>query len=65
MSLDRFLPPNNNQHTAVERRCANPRYRKVIKGINYTLKVKGKEDIYCQSCAKQILRPFEASEENL
>jgi len=63
MSLDRFLPSSKPKQ--VEERCANPNCRKIIKGIKYTLTVKGKEGIYCQPCAKQILRPFETSEENL
>ena len=62
MSLDRFLP-KDSQHTAVEQRCANPNCRRVIRGVKYTLTVKGKEDTYCQTCAKQILRPQEDVEE--
>jgi hypothetical protein len=64
VSLDRFLE-KNSQHAGVEERCSNPKCRRVLKDIKYTLTVRGKEGVYCQLCAKQILRPQENTEENL
>lgn len=62
MGLDRYLP-KNSQHTIVEERCSNPKCRKVISDVKYTLTVKGKTGIYCQSCAKKVLSPRENNEE--
>jgi len=65
MSLDRFLPEGEDNHTAVQERCSNPKCRKPIGNVKYTLTVKGKEGLYCQTCAKKILSPREDSEEPL
>ena len=59
MSLDNFFPSTNNKHTAPGQRCANPKCRRIIKDVKYTLIIKGKENVYCQACAKQILSPQE------
>jgi len=70
-TLDRFLPPSQVKpkpsEVFVEERCTNRKCRKILKitDIKYTLKVKGKEGIYCPDCAKKILRPQENTEENL
>jgi len=69
-SLDRFLPPTAvkpKQDTGifVEERCANPRCRKILKGVKYHLTIKGITAPYCQECAKAKLRPQENSEESV
>jgi len=71
-SLDRFLPPSvvktkQDQAVVIEDRCSNPRCKRKIpfNEPKYTLRVKGKEGLYCQTCAKRILRPEENTEQNL
>jgi hypothetical protein len=71
-TLDQFFPPSEvkpkqDLGVFVEERCANPKCRKVLRvtDIKYTLRIKGKEAVYCQPCAKQILRPQESAEDNL
>lgn len=70
-TLDAFLPPmmvnkKPSMIHVVEERCANPRCRKLLKNeIKYTLRKKGKEETYCQACAKAILRPEEEKEESI
>ena len=63
-SLDQFFGtlPQRRQTTAQEERCANPQCRAILKGIKYTIKRKGEEKTYCQTCAKKILRPQETVE---
>jgi len=69
-SLDRFLPPTavkpkQDSGIFVEERCSNPHCRKILgsKEAKYVLRIKGKEGVYCQTCAKKILRPHENTEE--
>lgn len=71
-SLDRFFPPSltkpkQDPAIFVEERCADPACRKILKirDIKYTLRIRGKEGVYCQECAKRILRPQERSEADL
>jgi len=66
-TLDQFLSPSESKPRLPEERCANPKCRKILKitDIKYTLRVKGKEGVYCRTCAKEILRPLEDSEGNL
>ena len=64
-TLDRFFGAKPQQ-VLVEERCSDPRCRKLLgKDPKYTLRFRGKEAVYCQACAKKILRPQEATEENL
>jgi hypothetical protein len=65
-TLDSFLPPSvvkpkKDTGIYVEEKCSNPRCCKKIPFAEpkYTLRVKGKENVYCQACAKTILRPQE------
>lgn len=64
-NLDRFFPPSvlkpKSSQVFTEERCANPKCRKILKiiDVKYTLRIKGKEAVYCQHCAKTILRPQE------
>jgi len=64
-TLDKFLPPHTVKREP--EKCSNPRCRKPLspKEPKYTLRIKGKENAYCQTCAKAILKPQEKTEENL
>jgi hypothetical protein len=67
-TLDSFFSPRAKpKQVLAEERCSNPHCRKLLdaKESKYTLRIKGKEAVYCQACAKKILRPQEATEENL
>jgi len=67
-SLDRFLPPSvvkKQDSVAAEDRCSNPKCKRKIP-INepkYTLRIRGTAGVYCQECAKKILRPQEDQDE--
>jgi hypothetical protein len=64
-TLDSFFGAKPKQ-VLVEERCSNSRCRKLLgKGPKYTLTIKGEEKLYCQTCAKKILRPQENTEGNL
>jgi len=70
MSLDKWLPqqPKQEAKPAVEGdKCSNPKCGKILspKEPKYILRRKGKENTYCQACAKAILRPQEKVEEDL
>lgn len=70
MTLDQFLPPTvvkprkDTGIDVVEEKCFNPRCRKKFspKEPLYRLRLKGKENAYCQACAQAILRPQEKVE---
>jgi len=69
-TLDRFFPPSvvktkQDPAVVVEDKCSNPKCRRKIpfNEPKYTLRVKGKEGVYCQTCAKRILRPQENTDE--
>lgn len=72
MSLEKWLPPvavRKKEDPAVvvkaeEKcvKCGNPISDKEPK---FRLRIKGKENPYCMSCAKKILQPKENSEEDL
>lgn len=71
-SLDRFLPPSavkpkQDPAITIQDKCANPKCRRKIplNEPKYTLRIKGKEAVYCQTCAKKILHPHENTEENI
>jgi len=70
-TLDSFFPGPHAvpKSTEVEPRdrCSNPKCRRELspKEPKYTLRIKGKESVYCQPCAKAILHPQENTEENL
>jgi len=70
MSLDKWLPQQPTkpkEENSVGERCSNPKCQKPItpKEPKYMVRIKGKENTYCQACAKAILRPQEKVEENL
>ena len=50
-------------YSSKEEKCSE--CNKVLdeKEIRYTLSIKGKSKVYCQSCAKRILKPQEQTEE--
>jgi len=67
-TLDKFLPfATKPREPIITEKCSNPRCQKTLspKEPKYVLKIKGKENTYCQTCAKAILRPQEKSEESL
>jgi len=71
-TLDRFFPPTavkpkQDSGVFVQERCSNPKCRKILgpKVAKYVIRIKGKEQPYCQDCAKKILRPQENTETNL
>jgi len=69
-TLDRFLPPfqtkpKQDEKIIVQDKCAKCGNPISLTEPKYTLKIKGKEGKYHQTCAKQILRPHENTEENL
>jgi hypothetical protein len=70
VSLDKFLPPyqvkpKQDPKITVRDKCAKCGKPILSTEPKYTLRVKGKEGFYHQTCAKQILRPQENMEENL
>lgn len=71
-TLDSFLPyVPAPQSTAAEPKCFKCSKAMSDKETWYWLKTKetkgtkGKTELHCQSCAKQVLRPQEDTEENL
>ena len=69
LTLDQFLPPatvkpRHDTGIYVKDRCSNPKCNKQIPVTEpkYTLRIKGKEAVYCQACAKAILHPQETTE---
>lgn len=67
-TLDQFLPPTpvktRDTGIYVKDRCSNPKCGKEIPFTEpkYTLKIKGKEAVYCQACAQAILYSQENNE---
>lgn len=71
-TLDKFLPPSQVKPkedpqiiVIAKEKCAKCRKTIPLTEPKYNLKIKGKIGVYCQPCAKKILRPQENTEASL